>query len=137
MKSPLAAYIAARGDSMYDVVLGSESIGTAEVMKQGLYYCIRCRCRLSGEVVYKVTVKCGDNTEDLGILVPENGAFVLTARVPVKRLADGQLLFRAVPRHVEPDGMFVPVSADEPFQYLNRLENAFMVRCGEDPGLRL
>lgn len=116
---------------MYDIFLGTQSIGKAQVIKEGLYYRISCRCRLSGEVVYKVEASCGDKTEDLGVLVPQSGAFVLTARLPMKRLGEGQLQFKAVPRHAQLQGKFVPISADEPFAYLSRLENAFMVRRGE------
>lgn len=117
---------------MYDVFLGTQPIGTAEVTKEGLFYRIVCRCRLSGEVVYKVHVICADKTEDLGILVPQSGAFVLTARLPIKRLGDGQLRFKAVPRHVQLQGDFVPISADEPFSYLSKLENAYMqIRDGQ------
>ena len=111
---------------MYDVYLGVEPIGRAQVEKQGLTYCIFVRCHLSGEVAYKVMAQCGDREVDLGILVPENGAFQLKSRVNVKQLGAGEMHFRAVPRHVKPDGLFVPVSADEPFRYLSRLENAFM-----------
>ena len=130
-KIPLAAYIAARGIFMYQIYLGKEAIGTAQIEKQGLTYCIRCRCRLSGEVAYKVVATCNGKETDLGLLVPENGAFQLTSRVPLKKLGAGEIAFRAVPRHVEPDGVFVQVSVDEPFKYLSRLENAFMVRSQE------
>ena len=136
-KSPHAAYIAAWGDFMYEVYLGAEQIGTAQVEKQGLTYCIRCRCRLSGEVAYKVMVQCGEREVDLGILVPENGAFQLKSRVNVKQLGTGELSFHAVPRHVATDGMFVPVSADEPFKYLSRLQNAFMSRSEGHQGVYL
>ena len=136
-KIPLAAYIAARGIFMYQIFLGKEAIGTAQIEKQGLTYCIRCRCKLSGEVVYKIIAKCGEREADLGILVPENGAFRLTSRIPVKKLGAGEIAFKAVPRHVAPDGMFVPITADEPFKYLSRLENAYLERRGEVMGLRM
>ena len=117
---------------MYDVMLGTESIGKAQVQKEGLYYRISCRCHLSGEVPYKVQVKCGDKCVDLGLLVPQNGAFILTTRLPVKRLGEGVPEFRAVPRHPKYEGEFVPISADEPFSYLSRLENAYMqIRDGQ------
>lgn len=110
----------------YTVFLGGQSIGKAMVERQGLYYCITCRCRLSGEVVYKVMASCGETTEDLGILVPESGAFVLTTRIPIKRLGEGELAFRAVPRHMELREKFVPISPESPFAYISRLENAFL-----------
>ncbi len=116
----------------YEVLLGGQPIGKAKVERQGLYYSISCRCRLSGEVVYKVTVSCGENTENLGILVPESGAFVLTTRIPVKRLGEGELAFQAVPRHTELRGKFVPISPETPFAYISRLENAFLeIRQGQ------
>ena len=136
-KIPHAAYIAARGIFMNEIYLGKEVIGTAQIEKQGLTYCICCRCRISGEVVYKVMAQCGDREVDLGILVPENGAFQLTSRVNVKQLGTDDLHFRAVPRHVKPDEMFVPVSADEPFSYLSRLENAFMARSQAVAGVMI
>ena len=116
----------------YEILLGGQSIGKARVEQQGLYYAISCRCRLSGEVVWKVTVSCGDRSESLGILVPESGAFILSTRIPVKRLGEGTLMFHAAPRHTELRGRFVPISPEEPFAYLSRLENAYMeVRNGQ------
>ena len=117
---------------MFDIILGNEAIGKANMQKEGLYYRITCRCRLSGEVTYKVIVSCGEQKADLGILVPENGAFMLTTRIPMKKLGEGAMLFRAEPRHPELKGKFVPISADEPFSYLSRLENAYMqIRDGQ------
>ena len=117
---------------MYDVMLGTQPIGKAQVQQEGLYYKISCRCRLSGEVVYKVEVSSQTQTESLGVLVPESGAFVLSTRIPVKKLGQGELKFRAVPRHMQTGGQFVPISPEEPFAYLSRLENAYMqVRNGQ------
>lgn len=113
---------------MYDIYMGSASVGTAKVTREGLYYLFFCRCRLSGEVVCRVTVKCGDRTADLGILVPENGAFQLKTRVPVKQLGEGKLEFLVTPRHQKPDSMFVPVMAEAPFAYLSRLTDAYLAK---------
>ena len=121
----------------YGITLGGQEIGKASLQRQGLYYAISCRCRLSGEVVYKVTVGCGEHTESLGILVPEGGAFVLNTRIPIKRLGEGELHFQAVPRHTELRGTFIPVSPESPFAYISRLENAFLeVRNGQ-PGISI
>lgn len=113
---------------MYDIFMGSAAVGTAKVSKEGLYYVFFCRCRLSGEVVCKVTVTCGNRKADLGILVPENGAFQLKTRVPVKQLGEGMLEFAVTPRHQKPDSMFVPVMAEAPFAYLSRLTDAYLVK---------
>ena len=117
---------------MYEVMLGGQSIGKAELHKEGGMWCIRCKCRLSGELPYQVRMICGDTQRCLGLLVPENGAFVLTARIPAKLLADAQPRFIAEPRRPNLRGNFVPIRADEPFAYLSSLEHAFMaIRDGK------
>ena len=136
-RSPLSSIHCCKGGFYmeYEVFMGGQPIGKAVVERQGLYYSISCRCRLSGEVVCKVTVSCGENTESLGILVPEGGAFILTTRIPIKRLGEGELSFRAEPRHTELRGKFVPISPESPFAYISRLENAFLeIRQGQ-PGV--
>lgn len=115
-----------------NILLGGQAIGTARVAREGLYFCFRCRCRLSGEVVYRLQVRCGDNKENLGIPVPQNGAFELNTRIPAKKLGSGRMVVEAVPKKVEWEGVFVPLSPEEPFKYLRRLEGAFLqVRNGQ------
>lgn len=110
----------------YDVLLGDKPVGKAYVERKGLYYRIRCRCGLSGEVIYKVLVSCGGEQENLGILVPVGEEFGLDTRIPVKRLGEGSLSFRAMPRHSGLRGKFVPISPEEPFRYIARLKDAFL-----------
>ena len=119
-------------DEMYDVLLGGQPVGKVRVEQQGLYYSFSCRCALSGEVIYKLAVTCGEHTENLGVLVPEGRDFALRAKLPAKRLGKGKLHFRVLPRHKEVTGKFIPLSPEEPFRYLSRLENAFLeVREGK------
>ena len=115
-----------------DILLGGQAVGTAQVSREGLYLAFRCRCHLSGEAVYRLQVRCGDRSENLGIPVPRNGTFELNTRVPAKRLGPGKMVIEAVPKKAEPEGMFVPLGAEEPFRYLRRLEEAFLqVREGQ------
>lgn len=124
-------------DGIYDIMLDGQTMGKAEVKTQGLYYAISCRCRLSGNSVYKLTVICGDDTENLGILVPEGGSFVLRTRLPKKKLPKGKPQFHAALKHPELSGKFVPLCPEEPFAYLARLKHAFLeVRDGQT-GIRL
>lgn len=122
-------------DGKYDILLGGESIGQAVVERQGLYYRFACRCRLTGGVIYRITVACGDRRENLGVPVPEGDAFVLTARLPVSRLGNGEPTFRAVPRHGDLEGKFIPLSLEAPFAYLSRLETAFLETRGGQLGV--
>lgn len=110
----------------YEILLGGRAIGRASVQRQGLYYLFDCRCSLSGESMFCISVTCGTNTENLGILVPEDGAFVLRTRLPVKRLGEELLRFEAVPKHTQRREEFIPLSPEEPFRYLQRLQNAYL-----------
>ena len=115
-------------DGTYEIMLGGESVGQAVVRRQGLYYRFSCRCDLSGEVIYRITVTCGGKSESLGIPVPKDGQFHLDTKLAASRLGEGEPKFAAVPRRPDLGGMFVPISPEEPFRYLHRLENAFLVR---------
>lgn len=124
-------------DGTYEILRGGEPVGQARVEKQGLYYRFSCRCDLSGEVIYRITVSCGEKCESLGVPVPEGGDFVLNTRIPVSKLGAGEPVFRAVPRHPESGGTFIPISPETPFPYLRRLGEAFLeVRNGQ-PGIVL
>lgn len=111
----------------YAVAFGEKSVGKAQVEKQGLYYHVVCRCRLSGEVMCRLEVSCGERRVNLGILVPEKDGFGLETRFPAAKLGEGHLEFRVLPRH-EPaaERKFVPIRAEEPFAYISRLKDAFL-----------
>lgn len=123
-------------DGIYDILRGGEKIGKAEVRREGLYYRFRCCCDLTGEVMYRLTVTCGEKTENLGIPVPEGDSFRLSTRLPVSRFTKGEPVFRAVPRHEQlQQGMWVPISPETPFPYITRLENAVMERRNDEVGI--
>ena len=122
-------------DGTYEIMLGGESVGQAVVRRQGLYYRFSCRCDLSGEVIYRITVTCGGKSESLGIPVPKNGEFYLDTRLAASRLGEGEPKLAAVPRRPDLGGMFVPISPEEPFRYLHRLENAFLARKDGQVGI--
>lgn len=111
----------------YGVVFGEKTVGKAQVTQQGLYYHVICRCNLSGEVMHRLEVSCGEKKVDLGILVPMEQGFGLETSFPVSRVGKGELRFRLHPRHDTLQGrMFVPIKPEEPFAYLARLKDAFL-----------
>ena len=124
-------------EGTYPILLGGEPIGQANVEKRGLYYHFSCTCDLSGEVIYRIVAQTGEKTENLGIPVPEGDQFTLNAKLPVSRIGEGDLAFRAVPRHTERKGKFVPLSPDSPFPYLHRLQNAYLERRNGELGVVL
>ena len=121
----------------YDILLGGEAVGKAQVTREGLYYCFACRLRLSGEVMYKLTLVKDEESLDLGVPAPQGGVFTLTTRIPAKRIGDGPFLIRAVPKHAPMGTKFVPLKEDEPFRYLTRLNEAVFAKVNGQPGIFL
>ena len=112
----------------YPVFSGDKEIGKVFVKRQGLYYCICCRCALTGSARYKLLAECGENRVDLGLCVPQSGKFGVDTKIPIKRLGEGELYFRLIPKHQTADGTFVSVTSDEPFAYIRQLRNAHLAK---------
>lgn len=115
-------------DGVYDVMFGGEPVGKMFVDRQGLYYRFRCRCGLTGEGMYRVRVFCGEEKQDLGILVPMEGDFGLQKRLPAKLFPEGMPRFLAVPRRRQLHGGFQDMSPKEPFSYIRELKAEFLRR---------
>lgn len=115
----------------YSVKIGEAPVGKVAVHKEGLYYVFSCRCNLSGEQLYRLVVNRGCIQENLGILVPENDCFVLNTRIAVKRIGEGEMSFRLIAKREENHRNFVPIYPEEPFSYISRLKQSFLVyQCG-------
>ena len=112
-------------EGYHEVFLGDRPVGKLQIIKQGLYYRLICRCRIPEDGIYRLFVVTGKGRENLGVVVPEDGGFVLDRKIPVRQLADctGFLLSA---RSGEDDGKFVPIYPEEPFSYLAHLESAFL-----------
>ncbi|MBQ7330957.1 MAG: hypothetical protein IJW94_04110 [Oscillospiraceae bacterium] len=116
----------------FDVYMGKEAAGRVTVTREGLYYRFHCRCKLSGEVMHQLMLRVGQQEMSLGILAPEKGEFGVKTRIPVKHFEKGEPCFWLAPRHKKLEGLFVPISADEPFPYLSRLKNSYLeIRNGQ------
>ena len=116
---------------VYDALLSGVPVGTVQVTREGLYYAISCTCRIPGEMIHRLTAFCAEAIP-IGILVPEQGGFVLQTRIPVKRFPAGKPEFRILPKHAPLDIPLIPLSPEEPFQYLQRLKDAYLVRKREE-----
>lgn len=121
----------------YGVYFGSEQAGKVQVLRQGLYYRFICRCHLSGDVVCRLQVRCNGAEESLGVVIPMDGGFGLDTRLPVKRLGQGTMEFRLIPKHEAADGKFCPVYPEEPFAYISQLKRAFLVRKDGQVGVMI
>ena len=116
-------------EGTYPVTFGQTRVGKVEVQRQGLYLRFLCRCQISGDVVCRLTVSCGTDRENLGIVVPMDDGFGLETKIPAKRLGEGRPEFTLMPRHeTSGSGTFVPIRAEEPFAYIRRLKDAYFER---------
>ena len=118
----------------YGVYFGNRPVGKVQVTRQGLYYHFLCRCELTGDVMCRLWVTCADKRESLGLVVPVDGGFGLNTSLPIKRLGEGELTFSLLPKHDKPAGKFIPISPEEPFAYIERLKQSYLVRKGEQVG---
>ena len=119
----------------YEVRMGDRAVGQVTVEKQGLYYHFSCRCALSGEVMQRLFLRCGGREIDLGLCVPMGSSFGTEKRLPAKQCGDGTPSFALRPKETEIKGNFIPISPEEPFRYLHRLQNAYLDRRGDRLGI--
>ena len=118
-------------EGIYEILLWDRPVGKAEVTREGLYYRFRCKCELPDNTVCRVTA----GKESLGVLVPAGTGFALDSRLPVKRFGDSVPEFRLVPNKPVLDGKFIPIKPEEPFAYLERLQDAYLIRRGDEIGI--
>ena len=110
------------------VYFGTQPAGKVQVLRQGLYYRFHCRCRLTGEVVCRLYITCGETRQSLGVVVPMGDGFGLDTRLAVKHLGEGEPRFTLSPGQEEREGKLVPISPEEPFAYLSRLKNVYLAQ---------
>lgn len=119
----------------YEIMQGDRPVGQVCVEKQGLYYRFSCRCNLKGEGMRRLTVSCGGEREDLGVLVPLDGQFGIEKKIPCKRFPEGTPEFLICSKQERQQGKFVPVYPEEPFAYIRRLEKAFLTHQAGQLGI--
>ena len=124
-------------EGTYDVMLGTQPLGSVTVRRHGLYWHFSCCCDLSGEVMYDLTVQVGNHTVKLGLLTPAGGKFECNTKVPMKQFAQGTPVFSLRARRNGAQGLFLPVRPEEPFAYLHRLEEAYLASQNQQIGILL
>lgn len=124
-----------RLEGNYEVSFGAKTVGKVQVLRQGLYYRFICRCKLTGDVVCRLVVRCGNCCENIGVVIPTGDGFGLDKKLPAKRVGEGVPEFYLAPRHDTVNGKFVPIYPEEPFAYIARLKDAFLARQGGQIGV--
>ena len=120
-------------EGRYTVWFGKEPVGQVTVERQGLYYCFRCQCQLHTEVMCRVSVSCGGKHVSLGILVPVGNDYLLNKKIPVKQFLPGNPEFWIAPRQMQKQKICLDIYPEEPFQYITKLEHAYLDKIGGRP----
>ncbi len=109
-------------DHIYQVSLKDGNVGQVWVNREGLYYRFSCRIPFEIGMKYRLYAIQNGNRIDMGLFVPEGNEFILSAKVPIKRFSAGEVTFYLTDRE---DTECILVKSDEPFPYLNRLNEGF------------
>ena len=115
---------------MYDIIWNGIVVGSAIILKEGLYYCIRCSCHLPKTGIHKVNIINGNQTYDLGICVPDGNGFSCVARIPCKRLCGTEFKFTISDRV---NVKAIPIEIGKPFAYLDQLSTARLQYANGQP----
>jgi len=118
-------------EGIHEILLWDKAVGTVRITREGLYYRFFCSCQLDDDTVCRVMA----GKESLGILVPCGGGFELNTKLPVKRFGDSAPEFRLVPSKPVLEGKFVPIKPEEPFAYIERLQDAYLTQKNGQPGI--
>lgn len=117
----------------YDVCLGGQVVGQAEITVQGLYYRIHCRCAQVDGIV-KLIDNCEKGAVEIGICAPLLDGFGIDRCVPVKKLGDGAHMF-SLSSTQKAELSYYRISREEPCLYLQDLPRARFVRRDGDAAL--
>ncbi len=106
----------------FDVYYHGEVVGKVTLEKQGLYYRIQSRCvKMDG--VFRLTDRCQNGNVVIGVLVPDGATMVVTKRLPIKQLGDGQHSFELLGCSEEKE-RFALLDEELPTECLMSLEKA-------------
>ena len=116
----------------YEILQGNKVVGTMDVSREGLYYRFRGKCGLEEAQISRVKVACGGRTENLGVLLPCNGVFLLDTKRPAKQFADTAPAFFIAS---ENEDKWLPLNENTPFPKLEALENGVFQSRDDVPGI--
>ena len=124
-------------DGTYVVWQDGKAVGRAEAVREGLYYRISCYCHPAGREMLRLWMACGKQETDLGVCVPVGDGFGTERRVIARGCGTGEPRFFLRPKDDLLRGNFIPLSPEEPFRYLHRLESAYLEKRSGRVGICL
>lgn len=109
-----------------DVTLNGKPVGTVECIREGLYCRILCRCTLPGQEIRRLYAGNGK----IGVLMPQNGQWILETRIPANRIKEGSAFTLD-----EPGEIFYPIRPGEEFAHLDKVRNGKLAFRGDQWGV--
>ena len=123
-------------EGTYPVRYRGETVGSVILRRTGLYYELHCRCQLTGEEMLQLVLVGNSRSQNIGLLIPQNGGLALTKRIPAKRLEEGSPVF-GLRKRGEADAPFFAIDPEQPFRHLSRLEDCVFALCNGAAGVEL
>ena len=80
-------------ENCYEVYEGTSCVGKVQLLRQGLYYRLICRCSIQSDSIYRLYIHKSGVQENLGVLIPDEDGISLDRNIPVKRIGDGSFRF--------------------------------------------
>ncbi|MBO5868879.1 MAG: hypothetical protein J6Q54_08230, partial [Oscillospiraceae bacterium] len=110
----------------FSLLYNGVNIGEVEVYREGLYYRIKTRFKISQNGYYQLCVWGDSGVRKLGLCVPYGEIFGTEVTIPSNRIL-GEIHYF----FLEHKGgiCYHPVFEDRPFRYLKSLEKAFLIFC--------
>ena len=124
-------------EQSYMVTVNGTPVGKVLVQRKGLYYHIACKCQLKGDTIYRLVVTSGSTCVNLGIVVPTGDGFTCNTKLPVKKIGEGELGFTLCTKQDESLHTFIPITPEEPFTYISRLKDSFLILQDGQPGIHI
>ena len=120
----------------YAVTWQGAPCGKVAVKRQGLYIQINGNCILDHNDIYRLMLYCGDFQKNLGILMPTQSNFTVATKIPSKQLPEGEWIFRIQSKHQSQTSCFMPICPEEPFAYISRLKDSFLISQNGQLGIQ-
>lgn len=114
-------------DASYQILHEKNTVGTCTAVQEGLYIRFSCKCTVPQGEIYTAYLRSEGCEIKLGIPIPEGSGYTLEKRIPAKRIPGGSLSVILRSKADEKKKRFSPIYPDEPFAYLDKLENAFLL----------
>ena len=124
-------------EGCYEVYLGKNLAGKVQIIREGLYCRIICRCQADSNQIYRLYAVSDKQKENLGVLIPDGDGLLLNKRVPLKRFGHGIPEFEISSGTAAQRDDFIPISPEEPFAYIARLKQAFLTIQNGQPGIQI